>query len=764
MAQAAIRAAEEDQAAADQEAMNAWEAGEMSDKEWLAYAKQRLAESTDEEDKTAWREAIRNSNEQITVRRIESGAEDIINKIEAGTATWQDLRNFYMRERAKINEGSEMYRELTGQIDEVNDTIRDNATEGAIGRAQYLFQSGQINGSEAAAMIRKAAERYKTSDPGRYYQLLSSAYDLQTYGAGGGSGGGSGGGGGGASLADTIDSMEYTADAIDLLNDQFNNGKRIGTLPDGTEVPLGDESGNPTATWREIDRMMVETLDAQYEAKVANGDRDAGEVMQRKEAYITNSVQPRNTIPEQAQFNSLQRDLGRAVASQDPKQIQQVLASMERWASRLNTTTTSTDVEKRASDAKVRENPELAAAARRQTTKEADELLQTTRDGYNSDGEVVQGFDSQVRATLAAYRAAFENPNLTAEQAAQIMSGAEGADQSVMAGLQEISTKTNGLADGSFVRVMYQDGTMDAVPVISTSVPGPDGNPIRDLRPDIDFDGDSQGVAQVLREVNGRPELVWAVGDYRDVNGERMLMISDERGRMFAKSDESPAWVAADGTETPLPFFGASKSNAQRWVNTNPEAAAALLQSNGVDPTTVDMSRLFYRSDRLVESREDEVNRDYAFQQAIPRVARGERSDWGIEAGRPRGMPAPGSTLGQPTAGFASDPKARGFAGQIGNIGAGNEQRGALLARAAGERVGIKFEVQDRKSGLTRKMPQVSRVNVRTPNVTAPKIRAVNVRPVAPLRLPDFSNLRARTSAIQRQIAGFRANSETGFI
>ena len=38
-------------------------------------------------------------------------------------------------------------------------------------------------------------------------------------------------------------------------------------------------NGNPSRVWREVDRMMLETLDAKYEAQVANGDRSAVETL-----------------------------------------------------------------------------------------------------------------------------------------------------------------------------------------------------------------------------------------------------------------------------------------------------------------------------------------------------------------------------------------------------------------------------------------------------------------------------------------------------
>jgi hypothetical protein len=744
MANAAIREAEEAQAAEDQDAMNRWEAGEMSDAEWLAYAKGRLASSTDEEEQTQWREVIRNSKETITVRRIEAGAEDLMNRIESGTATWQDLRNFYAKERAGLKEGSELYRQITKQIDGVNDTIRDNATEGAIGQAQYLFQSGQISGAEAANRIRAAAARYQTSDPGKYYQLLSSAYDLQTYGSGSGGGGGGGGGGSrGPSLADTIDALEYSADAIDLLNDQFNNGKRIGVLPDGAEVLLGDENGNPTGTWREIDKAMIETLDAKYEAQIANGDRSAVETLQRKEAYIEKVVQPRNTIPREAQFGSLQRDLQRAVelADQDPalgaKAIEAVIGSMERWTNRLNKTITSTDVEKRASDAKVRENPELSAAVRRQTTKEADELRQVTDE-----------FAAQASAFTAAARQAFADPN--ADMGA-LMDGIEGGDESAMArmlqGVNAVATVRDGLATGEWARVMTPNG-FTAVPMVTATDQTPDGEPIAVRMPDLDV-SESQGLVMTLAEIDGRVTSVWTLGDYvPNEAGGRSLLIAGPDGRSFAMGEDGN-WTGSDGEPAALPFFGASKSNAQRWVNQNQELASQILARNGAPDA--DLANLFYRSDRLVTSRENETQRDYNFMAEQSRKPAREREPYQMGPAPvrpPGGAGAPGSTLTQRPGG-------------AGAPGLGLTQGGGLFGpdvKGMGQNLGIKFEVQDRGSAGAAKLrgnrPQMldaPSIGPRTSvNVRAPRVASINVsRPN--VNLPDFSALRARIAAsVQR--------------
>ena len=74
LANRAVRDAEEEQSAKDEDQFNRWQAGEITDAQWLAYAKSRLAGATDEEAKTYWKDVIRDSSQQITTNRIEGGA------------------------------------------------------------------------------------------------------------------------------------------------------------------------------------------------------------------------------------------------------------------------------------------------------------------------------------------------------------------------------------------------------------------------------------------------------------------------------------------------------------------------------------------------------------------------------------------------------------------------------------------------------------------------------------------------------------------
>lgn len=730
----AIRDAAEEQAAADQDAMNRWENGEMSDSEWIAYLKGRIKETTDAEEKTQLREALRNAQETIAVRRVEEGTMDLMNRIEDGTASWNDLRRFLVRERAKANQGSDLYRELSGRIDQVGDRIRDNATNAAIGEAQYLFQTGQISGAEAARRIKAAASRYKTSDPGKYYSLLSSAYDLQTHGmnSGGGGGGRSGGGGGGrrrsgggrgggggGATGDVIDSLKWQEDAIELLNEQFDNGKRVGTLPDGTQVVIADENGNPTSIWRQIDQMMVDGLDAQYEARLENGERGAVEVLIRKENYIANRVQPRNTIPKEQQFAAFTRDLQRGVeiGAVDPEQGRRttsgILARMESWANKLNTiSNVAGHGQHEVDDDTARKLRDVAGVQIESSA--AGELRQVT-----------PTFEQGVHSFVQAARQAFNNPNMTPEQAQQVLAQVEGfmtQEQAapLLGGVQQVATVAQGLEDGDWVRVMQPDGTMAVVPLSVRNVPGPDGQMVRDIAPDIELDPDAQAAVQVLREVDGRPQLVWAVGDYRDVQGQRMLAIADERGRTFAQTEQG-AWLNSAGEQVPMPSFVQSNSQAQRWVNANPDAAAKMLQTNGVDPATVDMSNLFFPTKGIPTESMSETRRDYRAMQSASDGARSWRPSQQMT-----GVRQPDDLLNPPS---------------LQSILQGTSGSSPMvMAAKVGASLGINFGVQARGAS------GIGNVDVRRPNIAPVNIKPVSVaRPKLRFNL-DLPRLATRTT------------------
>ncbi|MGH8542836.1 MAG: hypothetical protein ACREX3_04175 [Gammaproteobacteria bacterium] len=134
LAERSARRADEAQAATDADTIDRWQQGELTDEEFLEYARQRVEESGDDpEENTYWKKVLRDAEKSILSEQITDTAEDIIDKIQAGTATWSDLRNYYLRERKKLRPSDPLYDQISDQIEQVDDRVaqwRDDRCRG----------------------------------------------------------------------------------------------------------------------------------------------------------------------------------------------------------------------------------------------------------------------------------------------------------------------------------------------------------------------------------------------------------------------------------------------------------------------------------------------------------------------------------------------------------------------------------------------------------------------------------------------------------
>lgn len=485
------QAAARERGAEDENVINQWETGEISDEEFYAYAQQRINESDDPEERSQWEVILRNAQQQNEGEAIQDTAEDIMDGIEAGTRSWDDLLAFYQNKLRSLRPSDPLYREVSAEINKVQDTIRDNEVSRTMGSIEYRFRSGQISGAQAGKELRALAERYKSNDPNRYYQLLGAALDMET-GNGGGSGGSGGGsrsggsGSGGSGLKDTINQLEGFESRLLALSKQARDGQRVGeiTVPDGeggltTErIRLLNADGSVTNDLRAVHQQTLALYDELERAHLADGNSDAaGEDAERRSAYILDYVQPANTISRERQWDRLVDDLigtvQRADSNPSPalawRDIIQQANKMGGWFARLNTRTTSTDVTKRASDAEVRDNPELSAAARRSTTTEESDLTRRLTPTFTD--EVAQ----QMQALMAA---------LQSEDPAAIMSAFEGLPEGsklaeIAPALSQIRVVQQGLADGSWQYAVHPEFGVIPVEVIREQTGlDAEGNPI----------------------------------------------------------------------------------------------------------------------------------------------------------------------------------------------------------------------------------------------------------------------------------------------
>jgi len=524
-----------ERAAEDQNVINQWETGEISDEEFYAYAESRIAEAADDpEERSQWEQILRNAQQTNEGEVIQDTAEDIMDGIEDGTRTWDDLLNYYKSVRRTLKPSDPLYREVSEQMDQVEDRKRDNEVAATYGSIDYRFRSGQISGAQAGKELRALAERYKANDPQKYYELLGQALDLETGAAlpAGASRGGSGGGSGGSGLKDTIDELKGFEDRLLSLARQARDGQRVGsiTVPGADGLPVTEslvllnKDGTVTGDLRALHEQTLLVYDELESALLADGkDGEAGTIAARRATFITDYVQPANTISKERQWERLVSDfvatVGRADQASSPamawRDIQKQAERLARWGSRLNTRTTSTDVEKRADDEKVRENPELAAAARRQTTSEETDVLRRLSPDFTD--EVIP----QIEAIMAA---------VSSDDPAAILAAFEGLpEDSPLAdaapAMAQIRTIQAGLIDGSWEYAMHPElGVIPVEMIREQTGIGPDGNPVYNTIPllygndgNLIYDPQRAELTQVIAKVGDKYQPVLAVAQQQTV-------------------------------------------------------------------------------------------------------------------------------------------------------------------------------------------------------------------------------------------------------
>ena len=411
-------AAKARQAANDKDMEDQWINGQITDAAWLAYIAQRVEQTAGQptehadwlkyqrdytrqiNDKQAedsyktgaWsltqlinyyqtelgtltKGSLDYSNLQVTIAQyqdqraqqdIVSGAQAITNKIDAGTATNQDLLNFYKSQLALIPQNDPFAKQVRNQIAQVQDTIEKNNANGAIQKAIYDFNGGRISGANLASQLRNIANHsFKNSDPATYYQLLDQAqtYSMKYPGfvssngskksaevGGGGRSGGRGSGRGGPetrSLNETLQILHAQLDVAKSLSEQAGRGLKIGIDPvTGQQIALTPQ------LLSQVDQQIMTSYDAVSRTYMAkNEPAEAAAALADKANYITTTVVKRNTDA----FNVAEKELLTATTSQlkiagqlaDPyaarAMMQQIAAAWSKLSQSTQTTATTAD-------------------------------------------------------------------------------------------------------------------------------------------------------------------------------------------------------------------------------------------------------------------------------------------------------------------------------------------------------------------------------------------------------------------------------------
>lgn len=407
LAQKAVARSKAEQDAEDADTYDRWRNGEISDDEWLAYIRQRIVETADDPEAQAeWRKTLREHEDAIADNQaefayqnggsihqliayyedklrdldpgsqryrevalrlnelkdkrdsedLELGAEDLIDRIDRGQATLDDLLDFYRGHLRKLRPNSDLYKQVQDEIEKVEDQKYERQLGAELERIQYQFNAGQISGAQAAAQIRSIANRFKTSDPQKYYEYLNAALQYEQAGGVSGGGGGSRGGGGGGGTSDgsvgggrwnggfatqeDINATRAALNRIDAFNKQIQQGAtEVIDIETGEVIPVTDQflvelDSEALALYEQLNQQYLGFVDSRGRHKPK--EKEASQALEDRSNYIVKWAQPHNAIPVQRQaaalLNDTSRNLNAALQGTDPLAAERIVErEAHRW-------------------------------------------------------------------------------------------------------------------------------------------------------------------------------------------------------------------------------------------------------------------------------------------------------------------------------------------------------------------------------------------------------------------------------------------------
>jgi len=587
----ASRRAEEEQAATDNDTIDRWQQGEMTDEEFLAYVAERVAATAEDPTRNVyWKRVQRDTEKSILTEEVSDTAEDLVNQIEAGTKTWADLLAFYQNAQKSLRPSDPLYEDLQKQIEQVNDRIRDNQIAGEFERVQYQFEGNQISGKAAGAQLRSMAEQYRVNDPARYYQILQQALSLERYAGFYAGGSGSGRGSSAAPLNQLIDSLQGMEAQIGSLSEQYEDGVKVGAITvenaDGTlsteEVLLTNPDGTPSAGMRSLDSQMLETLGQLQQAYIEKGDRSAaGQVSNRLGDYITDHIQPRNTVgPSQQAAELLQTGLSlvdQAADSDDPvlawNAVRAWASRVDSWSSRLNKTITLSDTGRYAG----KKIPDKGEA----TTTVAENPLENRTTGDFADLQVASLRDFAIAVAngdSAAAAAAYEGlaPPKSVTSPVDLRPEAVGSSDAMKL-VASVIDLVVGIPQGKYARAYVPGEGLVYAPMAPSYAQeiGPNGLPQTIPVPVPVFaNGDpifnesvGEQLVDVMVQIGGRAQSVFGVVAPAYVVDGRFV--------------SSSAYIAVFQHSQPDPRTNRLSTSDAAWLATNGYASTPVLQQYG---------------------------------------------------------------------------------------------------------------------------------------------------------------------------------------
>jgi hypothetical protein len=342
--------AKADLAATDADMQSQWQNGVISNDAWLAYVANRASTATDPKEQAKWSGYLLKFKQQIgdttaeynyqnggsvndlisyyqtkiagmdpnsqdtqkdklrlndlldtrSNTAISDGAQKILDAIKTNKATYEDLLKFEQGALGTVRPNSAMETQLKGEIEKITQTIADNKSSEILGKAEYDFKTNHLTGKAYAAIIEAQAAQYKTSDPSKYYQFMSTANDYRTKSPGLANAG-SVGAAARAAAAKTHDvnlgTREYGKWYTEQYDAWYKKTNGVGappTLigPDRTKVTLTPDF---IATW---DKKVLASFDSDASLSTAKGDTSGAKgYAAEKASYLLGTVRFHNTMP-----------------------------------------------------------------------------------------------------------------------------------------------------------------------------------------------------------------------------------------------------------------------------------------------------------------------------------------------------------------------------------------------------------------------------------------------------------------------------------
>lgn len=381
-----IAKADQEQAVEDQEKYDQWKNGLIDDEEWLDYIQSRVKATKKDVDKTdheKWVTMLREHTAAIRTSQMEQSyeegsisihrliayyknqmedvnkkspqyrdlsqryydlldtrdsddiyteAEKIIDGIERGTASYRDLRAFYQSKLKVIRKNSDLYKQVTREIDSIDDII-DGVTGGAGGVGGGSRRSGGSSGkgisaqdaSQINALIRSRAKGGSLLYPGGEDPIASISDMLKTPGR-----------------DDYIDALKADTTRIQDMVEQYENNPQLEFITDNL---TGQQYRVTPEFVRQLDNMYLRTEDTIWALYWQDGDSyNAGQALHYAQSFITGHMQKHNSIQMDDSWKEMMNHsftaLQAAAAEPDPQTrinlFKQVAQNLKRFELNVN--------------------------------------------------------------------------------------------------------------------------------------------------------------------------------------------------------------------------------------------------------------------------------------------------------------------------------------------------------------------------------------------------------------------------------------------